>query len=64
METVWKMAGTFKKYLAGDWMNHHRLSRFTLQCSWICNADWVEPPVVRTQVYNLKPDKMDSHVIS
>ena len=22
LETVWKRAGTFKKYLAGDWMNH------------------------------------------
>lgn len=30
METVWKSAGTFKKYLAGDWMNH--LSTTVLSC--------------------------------
>ena len=30
METVWKRAGTFKKYLAGDWMNH--LSITVLLC--------------------------------
>ena len=29
-ETVWKRAGTFKKYLAGDWMNH--LSITVLPC--------------------------------
>ena len=22
LETVWKRADTFKKYVAGDWMNH------------------------------------------
>ena len=22
LETVWKRAGTFRKYMAGDWMNH------------------------------------------
>lgn len=22
LEIVWKMAGTFRKHLVGDWMNH------------------------------------------
>lgn len=26
LETIWKRAGTFKKYWAGDWMNHLLLS--------------------------------------
>ena len=26
METVWKRAGTFKKYLGVDWMNHLSIS--------------------------------------
>ena len=30
LETVWERAGTFKKYLAGDWMNH--LSITVLPC--------------------------------
>lgn len=41
-ETVWgKRAGTFKNYLAGDWMNHLSVTvnhRLTLQCSWITRS--------------------------
>ena len=31
IETVWKRAGTCKKYLAGDWMNHLSISVLTCE---------------------------------
>ena len=58
--------GTFKKYLSSDWMNHlsitiHHLSYHAMmRGSCIHNDDWPELP---TQVFNLKPYKMDCRMI-
>lgn len=43
---VWKRAGTFNKYLAGDWMKHLSITvyhRLTLQGSWLCEITRSNP---------------------
>lgn len=45
------------QYLAAKWMN-----KITQESS--LDANWSKPLDVRTQVYNLKPDEMDTHLIS
>ena len=46
METVWKRTDTFKKYLAGDWMNH--LSIAVLPCE--SAGDLVNPAALQGNV--------------